>query len=247
MRNAWTIAKREYDHYFNSSIAYVVAFLILVSIGFVFVSQLSSFIQYAGSSFGQAPDTQAVTGVFAYLLVLSVPALTMRLVADENKTGTIELLLTAPLRDWEIVTGKWLGGLLFIVTLLAVTLVFPIILNSLVTPGIDQRQMLAAYLGTLLISSAYLGLGVGISSLFKSQIAAFFMSLITFIVFSWLMDVPAALFPAGAEFFGYLDMQAHFDSFNRGIIELSSVVYYLSVTALGLFIGSTALEMRRWQ
>jgi ABC-2 type transport system permease protein len=247
MRNAWTIANREYKHYFNSSIAYVVAFLILIAIGFVFANQIDYFIRNSFQSFGSAPEVTSITGVFAYLLVLSVPALTMRLISDENKMGTIELLLTAPVRDWELVLGKWLGGFLFIITVLGITLIFPLIMNSMVVPGIDQSLMVSAYLGTILIAAAYLGLGVGISALFKSQIAAFFMSLITFIVLSWLLGIPAALIPNAAGFFNYLDMQAHFSAFNSGAFYVSDIVYFVSLTVFGLFIGATALEMRRWR
>src|SRR5687767_4948921 len=132
MRNIWTIAKREYNHYFLSPIAYVVAFMLLLTIGIIFAINILYFIQNAFQSFGQTPDVTSLTGAFAFLLVLSVPALTMRLISDEARMGTLELLLTAPLRDFELVAGKWLGALLFILTILGVTLVYPIILNNLV-------------------------------------------------------------------------------------------------------------------
>src|SRR5215471_3867823 len=130
MRNIWTIAKREYDHYFISPIAYVVAFLILLTTGIIFVVNLYYYIQNAFQNFGQVPDISPVTGSFAFLLVLTIPALTMRLIADEARMGTLELLLTAPVRDFELVTGKWLGGFLFILSVLAITLIYPIILNG---------------------------------------------------------------------------------------------------------------------
>ena len=84
---------------------------------------------------GSAPDISGITGTFTFLLVLSVPALTMRLIADENRMGTMELLLTAPVRDWELIVGKWLGGFLFILTIIAVTLIYPLILNLLESAG----------------------------------------------------------------------------------------------------------------
>jgi ABC-2 type transport system permease protein len=161
--------------------------------------------------------------------------------------GTMELLLTAPVRDWELIVGKWLGGFLFILTIIAVTLIYPIILNSLESPGIDQSQMMTAYLGLILVSGAFLALGVGASSLFSNQIAAFFITLGLFIFLWWLIGFPAQYVGAGGDIFGYLDMKAHFfNSMNQGVINLSDVVYYLSLIALGLFTGTAAVEVRRW-
>src|SRR5215467_6746152 len=119
MRNIWIIAKREYDHYFTTPIAYIVAFTILLAVGIIFGLNFFYFTQNAVQNFGSAPDVSSVTGVFVFLLVLSVPALTMRLISDEARMGTLELLLTAPLKDAELVIGKWLGGMLYILTLIA--------------------------------------------------------------------------------------------------------------------------------
>src|SRR3990172_8900115 len=97
--------------------------------------------------------------------------------------GTLELLLTAPLRDFELIAGKWLGAFLFILTILAMTLVYPIILNNLVDPGIDQQLMMSSYLGVILVAAAFLALGGGVSALFTNQVAAFFVTLIVFVFF----------------------------------------------------------------
>src|SRR5215211_4990264 len=148
MRNIWTIAKREYDHFFISPIAYVVAFLILLTTGIIFAINVLYFIQNAFQTFGQVPDIGPITGAFGFLLVLSIPAVTMRLLADEARMGTLELLLTAPITDFELVAGKWLGGFLFILTIVAITLVYPLILHFvLVSPGIDQQLVISSYLG----------------------------------------------------------------------------------------------------
>jgi len=144
MRNIWIIAKREFDHYFISPIAYVVAFLILLTTGIIFAINIYYFIQNALQSFGQVPDISPITGAFGFLLVLSIPAVTMRTLADEARMGTLELLLTAPVRDFELVAGKWLGSFLFILTIVAVSLVYPIILNGLVSPGIDQQLVMSS-------------------------------------------------------------------------------------------------------
>ncbi|MEP6894139.1 MAG: ABC transporter permease [Chloroflexota bacterium] len=260
MRNIWTIAKREYNHYFISPIAYVVAFAILLAIGVVFGI---NFFYYAQNSFqnpSAVPDISAVTGVFVFLLVLSTPALTMRLISDEARMGTLELLLTAPLKDSELVIGKWLGAMLYILSLVAVTLIYPIILNGIkigsftllhgyVSPGIDVNVVLTSYLGVILIAGVFLALGTGISAMFTNQIASFFGTLILFVFLWWLVGFPANVISGnGAEFFRYLDMKTHFyDTLSIGKIVFSDLVYYISLIALGLFTGTVAVEMRRWR
>ncbi len=250
MRNIWTIARREYNHYFASPIAYVVAFVILLTLGFIFGLVVYGASQAAMSGgFGGAPSAPGIDwmgSTFNFLLMLTIPALTMRLISDENRTGTMELLLTAPLRDWELIIGKWLGGFLFVLTILAVTLVYPIILNSLETPGIDQRLMMATYLSVILLSGAYLALGVGISSIFSNQIAAMFATLGLFIFLWWLIGFPANYLQSGTDVFNYLSTTTHLNSLYNGTINLSDIVYFLSLTALGLFTGTAAIETRRW-
>lgn len=251
MRNVWTIARREYHRFFASPLAYVVAFVVLLTLGIMFALTIMVFSQNSLSGgFGSppsAPDMSGITGTFAFLLILTVPALTMRLVADETRMGTIELLLTAPLQDWELIVGKWLGGLLYMLTLIAVTLIYALVLQSLETPGLDQSQLMASYLGVILVTAALLALGVGMSSIFSNQFAAFFATLGLFIFLWWLIGFPTQYVQAGSAIFGYLDMKAHFyNSMNTGVINLSDLVYYLSLIALGLFVGSTAVEARRW-
>lgn len=249
MRNIWTIAKREYDHYFISPIAYVVAFAILFTIGVIFAINLYYYIQNAFQNFGSAPDVSPVTGTFVFLLVLSTPALTMRLISDEARMGTLELLLTAPIRDFELVAGKWLGAMLYILTILVITLMYPIILNNYITPGLDLRATLTTYLGVILVAGAFLALGVGISAMFTNQIASFFITLITFVFLWWLVGFPANVLAGDSgEIFRYLSMQTHFyEGLSTGIINLSDLVYYISLIALGLFTGTVAVEMRRWR
>lgn len=246
MRNIWTIAKREYDHYFTSPIAYVVAFTILLVLGIIFALIIYSSAQNV--MYGSVPDIGPITGSFAFLLVLSTPALTMRLIADENRMGTMELLLTAPLRDSELVIGKWLGGLLFILTIVAITLIYPIILNSLIQPGIDQGAMITAYLGLILVAASFLAIGVGISALFSNQVAAFFVTMITLVLLWWLMGFPASYVQTGGDIFRYLDMQSHFyNSLGTGKINVTDLVYFFSLIAVGLFTGTMAVETRRWR
>ena len=252
MRNVWVIARREYSRFFATSVSYAVAFAILLIVGIIFAITILQANQSAfNGGFGggaTAPDVRGITGTFTFMLVLSVPALTMRLISDENRMGTLELLLTSPLQDWELIVGKWLGGFLFILTVIAITLIFPLILNLLESPGIDQGLMISSYLGLILVSAAFLGLGVGISSLFNNQVAAFFVTLGVFIVFWWVFGFISQFAQGGAsDIFTYLDMGAHFNNnLNAGTINLSDLVYYLSLTALGLFAGTVSVEVRRW-
>ncbi len=309
MRNAWVIAQREYSRFFTTSVSYAVAFAILLIVGLIFALVFFQAYNAAftggglGGSF--APDIRIISEWFTIMLVLSVPAVTMRLISDENRMGTLELLLTAPVQDWELIVGKWLAGLLFILTVLVVTLIYPIIMNiyetpgtnlqwpvlSLVllvialiamfwnlvighrlqgliillaiwsvaivasillyrftVPGIDWGVTLSSYLGLILVSAAFLGLGVGISSLFSNQVAAFFASLGIFILLWWIFGF-IAQFSQGStsDIINYLAMGNHFvNNLNVGTVNLSDIVYYLSLTALGLFTGTIAIETRRW-
>jgi ABC-2 type transport system permease protein len=172
----------------------------------------------------------------------------MRLISDEARTGTLELLLTAPIRDWELVTGKWLGSFLFMLTTIAFTLVFPIMINGMTSPGIDLINTVSSYAGIILVAAAFLGIGVGISAVFTNQFAAFFTTLGILVIMWFLIGAPANILPVGGEVFAYLDMNSHFyGGFNIGDVQLSDIIYYVSVTAFGLFIANIAVEYRRWQ
>lgn len=243
MRNIWTIAKREYKHYFISPIAYVVAFILLLILGYIFYASLLS------ATFQQlAPTVQAVLGPLVTLLLFTTPAITMRTLAEEQRQGTLELLLTAPVRDSELVVGKWLGGFLFLLTLILVTWIYPIILNRLVSPGIDQGLLVTGYLGLVLMVAAMVAIGVAMSSLFSNQIAAFFATL-GFMLLFWMIGYVGQMSSGvGASVLQYLDMSEHYyNTFFEGILELKDVIFYLSVTALALFLGTLMIENRRWR
>ena len=249
MRNIWTIAKREYDQYFISPVAYVVAFAILLTLGVLFGINFYFYTANAFQNFGAIPDFAAISGTFVFLLVLSAPALTMRLISDEARMGTLELILTAPVRDYELVIGKWLGAMLYIISLLAVTLIYPIVTSRFVTPGIDWNVILTSYLGMILLSGVFLALGTAISAMFTNQVTAFFVTLALFITMWWLIGFPAQVITGdAARIFEYLDMRSHFyGALDAGKINLSDLVYYVSLIALGLFTGTAVVETRRWR
>jgi ABC-2 type transport system permease protein len=247
MRNIWTIAKREFDNYFSSPLAYVVAFAMLLPMGIYFALIMFVTSQQAMMG-GQAPEAGPITWLFVFLMIFLSPALTMRLLSDEARMGTLELLLTAPVRDFELVAGKWLGAFLFVLCIALVTLIFPIIMNNYVTPNIDWMKVLASYIGLILVCGALLALGTGISALFTNQFAAFFVTLGLFFFLWFMVGLPASYLPQGGDVLNYLSLSNHFSqSMNNGSIGLGDVVYNLSLIAVGLFTGTTAVEIRRWR
>lgn len=246
MRNIWTIAKREYTNYFNSPLAYIVMLIIFAIIGLIFALTLMATINNPFSA--QPLDATMVAGPLLFMLLFCTPALTMRLISDEARTGTLEILLTAPIRDWELVVGKWLGSFLFILTTIVFTLIFPIMINGMTEPGIDWKNTASSYIGMIFVAAAFLAIGVGISAIFTNQFAAFFTTLGVLVIMWFLVGAPANVLQVGGEFFNYLDMNKHFyGAFNQGDVKLADIIYYLSVIATGLFTANIAIEYRRWQ
>ena len=137
---------------------------------------------------------------------------------------------------------------MLILSLAAMTLVSPIIMNNFVTPGIDWRTIISSYIGLVLVCAALLGLGVGISAIFTNQFAAFFTTLGLFFFLWFMISLPAGILQQGGDVFNYLSLSTHFSqAMNNGTINLGDIVYYVSLTALGLFVGTTAIEIRRWR
>jgi ABC-2 type transport system permease protein len=246
MRNIWTIAKREYKLYFMSPVAYVVAFLFLIWIGRIYYLNMKDAIQQAMYQ-PYVPTATVAIGPMILILVFTLPAITMRLLAEEQRSGTIELLLTAPLRDWDVVVGKWLGAFFFMLTLLAITWIYPIVLNMMTTPGIDQGLLVSGYLGVILLIASLLAIGVAISSLFSNQVVAFFVGLGVALVLILVQPSSSGSVGTWSDIVTYINYLDHFNNFYQGVIDLKDVVYYLSVTALGLFAGSMFVESRRWR
>ncbi len=242
MRNIWIVAEKEFKHFVISPIAYAISFAILLILGILFYANI-----LAAASQQFAPGIDIILGPMVTLLLFTTPAITMRSLAEEQKNGTLEILLTAPVRDWEVVVGKWLGGMLVILLLLLLTWFFPIILNQLVKPGIDQGVMASGYLGLVLLSSAFLAIGVMMSSFFSNQIAAFFASLGVLLVL-WMISYPMQASGATGGLLSYLDLSEHYyTNFIRGVVDIKDIIYYVSVSAIALFLGSVSVETRRWR
>lgn len=243
MRNIWTIARRELRLYFGTPAAYLIAFMILLILGILFYANL-----LAAAMSQSAPGVEIVISPFIMMLLFGTAGITMRTIAEEQRSGTIELLLTAPVRDVEFVLGKWLGAFLFMLIIVAITWIYPIVLNAFVDPGIDQGPLLTGYLGIVLICGALTAIGVSISALFSNQIAAFFATLGIYLLL-WVIGAPSQVQGAtSGNLTAYLDFSDHFyNTLFRGVVGLSDIVYYLSVTALALLIGTLIVETRRWR
>jgi ABC-2 type transport system permease protein len=244
MRNILTIARREFKHYFISPIAYIVMLVTLLILGLIFyVNIIAAYMQQY-----DPPTIQVVIGPLVTIFLFTVPALTMRSLSEETRSGTLEILMTSPIRDWELILGKWLGTVLFYLVILAITWVFAIELNLIVTPGIDQGLLISNYLGLFLLTGLFISIGVFASSLFSNQIAAFFTGMGILLLF-WLIGLPAQVMnPSGTGLFSYLDVGDHFySSFYLGVINLKDVVFFISGIALFLFLAKASIEIRRWR
>jgi len=243
MRNVITIGWRELRHYFVSPVAYAVATAIFLILGIIFFLNID-----VGMRGGQIPpDGRIVISPLITILLFTTPAITMRLLADENRMGTIELVLTSPVRDWELVVGKWLGSFAFMFLLLAITWVYPIIINQMTDPGIDQGVLVSAYLGLLAMVSSLIAIGVFISSLFTSSAAAFFTTLAVMLGL-WIVGGFGSGAGTGSEIARSLSfVDQYYDNLFIGILDIADLLYYISLTALALFLGSRVIEARRWR
>jgi len=248
MRNIWTIARREYRHYFTSPIAYIAALVTLLTVGVYFVVIIYYLTNQSYYS-NTAPGIDIVVGPMATVFLFASPALTMRLLADEQRMGTLELILTTPVRGGELVIGKWLGAFLFMLTIIAVTLVYPLVLNKLTNPGIDQGVMIAAYTAIILLTATFLAIGTAMSSFFSNQFAAFFATLAVLMVFWWLIRLPTYIIQNDTfnSILTYLDLNGRFTTMLTGTVSLSDILFPISLTALGLFLSAFAVEIRRWR
>jgi ABC-2 type transport system permease protein len=254
MRNIWTIARRELSSYFASPIAYVVLAMFGVLFGFFFYSAVAFFVNFSAQAAMQpgAPPMnvnqfiiQPTLGNFGIILLLLTPLITMRLFAEEKRSGTIELLLTSPVHDYEIIVGKWLGSMLLYGCMLTVSLLNLSILFIVSTP--DWRAMLVGYLGLLLMGGAFVSMGAFISTLTRNQIVAGAVTFCLFLLL-WVLDwVGSYNTSAIGKICSYLAIAPHFEQFSKGVIELKDAVYYLSAIAAGLFLSKRSIESLRWR
>jgi ABC-2 type transport system permease protein len=243
MRNIFTIARKELRLYFVSPVAYAVATTIYLILGAIFF--INVYFGLRGETI--PPDGRIVINPMITILLFATPAITMRLLSDEQRMGTIELILTAPVRDWELVVGKWLGSFVFMFLMLAVTWIYPVIIDRMSEPGIDQGILMSVYIGLIFMVGAMLAIGVLVSSLFKSSAATFFITLAIFL-FLWIIEGFGSGSGLGSEIIRNLSFISHYyDNLYRGLLNVGDLIYYLSLTTLALFLGTQVIESRRWR
>jgi ABC-2 type transport system permease protein len=238
--NVLAIARRDLAAMFVSPVGWVVAalFTFLVS-GFGFIAPVLA---------GQQATMDGVFGVITnFLMVVLIPVVTMRVLAEERSRGTLELLLTSPVRDWEVTVAKWLGAFFFYVLLLATTLVYVAILRFYVA-NLDLGLIAATYLGLLLVGGAAVAIGVLASSLTRNQIVAFFIAMVALLV-TWYAGYLIGYFvaPPANLFFEYAGGFNRFQSFLLGQATLRDIVYFLSLIVGSLFLTTRVLASRRWR
>ncbi len=241
MRNLLLLARRELGYILRSPLGFVVAALVLAVDGLLFnVRGLGG-----PDKLSTAVLVQFFFDLSGVTMIASIP-LSMRLLAEERQTGTIDLLLTSPIKDWQIVVGKFLGAYGFMIILTAATIYMPLLV--LVHGKIAWGHLFAGYLGVVLLAGGSLSVGIFGSALSRSQIAAVFISafLLTAMVIFWLL-AKVADDPLREVFMYTAIHNLHFSSFKSGEIHLRDIVYYASVCTFFLFAATRILESRRWR
>jgi ABC-2 type transport system permease protein len=239
MKGIWVITKKELSSFFDSLIAYVMIIIFLGLSGF--------FTWLTGSNLfviGQA-DLGVFFGISYWTLFFFIPAISMRTIAEEVRGGTIELLSTKAVSDWQIVLGKFLSCLLLVAVALACTLPYYFTVAQL--GSVDHGGILGGYLGLLLLSAMYISIGIFASSLTNNQIVAFLITLFIGIFFHILFQLMAGTStgPIG-RILDYLSARTHFESLSRGVFDTRDLVYFGTAIFMGLLLAQTMLSKRNW-
>jgi len=239
MRNAWLIASKEFRSYLASPMAYIVTCIFLILTGVFFVYYLTS------NNYNDTSISGYVQNPYFFLIFLLLTALiTMRLLSEEKKLGTWELLLTSPVKDSEVILGKFLGAMGLLLAMLVLTLYYPLILVIFGDP--DMGPILTSYLGMILLGSSALAVGIFASSLTTNQIISAVVSG-GILVGLWFLGTMAQSAPTALKsVFNYISLSGHFSTFAIGVIDTRDVIYYLSVTVLFLYLSIRSIEQGRW-
>jgi ABC-2 type transport system permease protein len=252
VRNILAIADKELRSYFASPIAYIIIGLFALLFGWFFFVYLSVFVQRSsqmmmgGGSMNLNQDM--IRGVFlnsAVIILFVMPMITMRTYSEEKRSGTIELLLTSPVTDFQIIMGKFLGALGLYASMLLVTMLYMAIVFVYGNP--EWKPIATGYLGLLLMGGCFLSVGLFISSVTKNQIVAGFLTFAVFLmlwVINWMADQSGPIMGAVLK---YLSITDHFDDFARGIIDTKHVIYYVTFITFGLFLTAKSVDMERWR
>ncbi|HEX9665975.1 MAG TPA: ABC transporter permease subunit [Thermodesulfobacteriota bacterium] len=250
MKSIVTIFRKELKSYFASPIAFIILFVFLIISGIFFFLYLESFAQSQFDSRLQFVEEvislnefviRPFFGTISVVLLLLIPLITMRLIADERKSFTSELLFTSPIRITSIIIGKYLSSLLLFALMIILSAVYMLVLIKYGNP--DLGPIFSGYLGLFLMGGSFLAVGLFASSLTENQMIAAVVSFGILLVF-WIMGATSN---AGDSIFGYLSMINHFESFAKGVIEVKDIIYYLSFIFLGLFLAYIMLDSERWK
>ena len=254
MKNIWIIFEKEMKSYFSSPVAYILLTMFAVIFGFFFWNMVGFFViegaemMSSGQMASMNVNEQVVRPLLGNASVLGlffIPMITMRLFAEEKRTGTIELLATSPVRDIQIILGKWLAAVGLYACMLLFTAINFAFLFHYGNP--DWKPVAVGYLGLLLQAGGLLALGTFISTLTRNQIiagAATFGVCLMLWVFAWVSGYDTSTW---ASVLSYLSVVTHFDSFGKGVIESKDAIYYLTVIFLGLFFTARSMESLRWR
>jgi ABC-2 type transport system permease protein len=254
VRNILAIADKEVRSYFASPIGYILIGLFSLLFGWFFYVYLVAFAMQSeqmaqfGGGGGANVNQMMIRGLFqntAVIILFVMPMITMRTYSEEKRSGTIELLLTSPVTDLQIIVGKFLGALALYAAMLLVTMVYMAILFKIGEP--EWRPLAAGYLGLLMMGSCFLSAGLFISSLTKNQIVAGFLTFVTFLmlwIISWIGESSG---PTTQAIVNHLSITQNFDDFARGVIDTKPVVYYLSFITFGLFLTAKSVDSERWR
>jgi ABC-2 type transport system permease protein len=236
MSPALVISRREIRTYFNSPVAYIVVTVFTVLTGYLFFTQL--FVE-------KQADMRAFFNIMPLLFMFMVPAITMRLLADEKASGTLELLITLPVRDWEVVVGKFLAAMALLCTALGLTLIFAITVRSL--GPLDRGPAIGGYLGLVLMGGAYVAIGVMASSFTRNSIVSFIVAFAISFGLYLFGRLTQFLPPSWQSLVAFLSIDGHFENIGRGVIDTRDLVYYFSMIGVSLLVATLSLESRRWR
>lgn len=240
MKKIWIICKRELSSFFDSLTAYVMIILFLGLSG-LFTWLVGSNIFVTGQA-----SLNVFFGIAFWSLFFFIPAITMRMIAEENRAGTIELLTTKALSDTQIVVGKFLACLILVLIALACTLPYYITISQL--GNIDDGAVIGGYVGLILLSSAYISIGLFASSATTNQIVAFLVALFIGVFFQLLFDViGSSLTGTVGNVFNYLSIRSHFDSISRGVVDSRDLIYFGTIVVIGILLSQMMLSKRNWQ
>jgi ABC-2 type transport system permease protein len=252
--NTWTIARKELVSYFRSPIAYgVMAFFALIA-GYFFYVAVVFFVRRGiessmmGQAFPMDLNEYIVRPLFSNISVIGlflIPMITMRLFAEEKRSGTIELLLTSPLKDYQIILGKWLGAMILYSAMLAISAISLVVLFAYGQP--DWKPIVTGYLGLLLQGGGLLAIGTFVSNCTKNQIVAGVAGF-GICILLWVLDWASSFGTTVLDkIISYMSVLQHFDSFSKGVLDTKDIVYYLSVIFIGLFLTARSMESLRWR